>query len=52
MAAIPIYGKTKYVLLQAVVDLDLSEHYLKDQVSASGLAFMSRINSVLKGAEH
>ena len=32
MSATPIYGKTKFVPLEAVVDLDL----FGDQVSASG----------------
>ena len=36
MAATPIYGKTKYVSLYAVVDLDLFYNYKGDQVSASG----------------
>ena len=33
--ATPLYGKTKYVSLYAVVGLDLFKHYLGDQVSAS-----------------
>ena len=36
MAATPIYGKTKYVSLKVVVDLDLFYNYLGDQVSTSG----------------
>ena len=36
MSATPIYGKTKFVPLKAVVDLDLFLHYKGDQVSASG----------------
>ena len=36
MTATPIYGKTNYVSLKAVVDLDLFYNYLGDQVSASG----------------
>ena len=36
MGATPIYGKTKYVSLLAVVNLDLFYNYKGDQVSASG----------------